>query len=446
MKSKVITVIKREYITRVKTKGFVVSIILMPAMMFILTLLPSLMMMIQHKSETMKTFVVFDETGEVFSKIQQAIADDAFFHHKGKLVYQLIEKASDFNGNLAEKKQLNQQLEKKEIHGYFEIPQDVFESRQVKYYAKSTTDFDLQGAFKRMLSGIVTDKRLAEKGYSAQEVSDLMRGIRLDGYAVTAKGEGGAKDKVEDEKTTAVKLGLTYLLIFSLYLFTLLYSASVMRSVLEEKTTRIVEVIISSIKPYQLLLGKIIGVCSVCLTMFLIWGIFGVLLTMNINTILSLFGMNESPQTVMEVIHIIKSTGASTLFYFAIYFVMGFFLFSTLYAVIGAICNSDEEAQQVSTPIVMLLIIPFMLMFGLFRAPDSTLSIVLSHIPFFSPILMFMRINVLTPPLWEILLNIAAMILTVLVVVVIMGKIYKIGILMYGKRPTLRELWRWMNY
>lgn len=309
MKSKVLTVIKREYMTRVKTKGFVVSIVLMPAMMFILTLLPSLMMMMQHKSDTIKTFIVFDETGEIFPKMQQAIANDTFFHHKGKLVYRFIEKASDFNGNSAAKQQLNQQLEKKEIQGYFEIPQDVFESCQVKYYAKSTTDFDLQGTFKSIISRIVTDKRLAEKGYSAQEVGDLMRGIHLNAYAVAATGEGGAKAKIEDEKTTAVKLGLTYILIFSLYLFTVLYATSVMRSVLEEKTTRIVEVIISSIKPYQLLLGKIIGVCSVCLTMFLIWGIFGVLLTMNINAILNLFGVNESPQTVVEVIHILRSTG-----------------------------------------------------------------------------------------------------------------------------------------
>ena len=132
--------------------------------------------------------------------------------------------------------------------------------------------------------------------------------------------------------------------------------------------------------------------------------------------------------------------------YFLIYFVSGFFLFSTVYAAAGAICNSEEEAQQVATPLVMMLILPFMLMFGLFRAPDATLTIALSHIPFFSPLLMFMRINVLTPPLWEILLNIAVMIATIFGAILVMGKIYKIGILMYGKRPTLGELWRWLHY
>lgn len=449
MQHKVITVIKREYMTRVKTKGFVASILLMPAFMFVVMVLPSLMMTLQHKSDEIKTFVVFDETGEIFSKMQSALDENPFFQHKGKRVYQLIEKPSDFNDNVAVKKQLNQQLEAKEIQGYIEIPEDVFDRLEVNYYAKNLTNFEEQRAFRRVISRIVTNKRLEDKGYAAHEVRDLMRGIRLTEYAVTTqteKGEGEETSKVESQETAMVKLGLTYVLTFSLYLFTLLYGASVMRSVLEEKTTRIVEVIISSIKPHQLLLGKIVGVCSVCLTMFLIWGSFAILLLMNINPILELFGIQGLPPQLMAITDIIKSVGPSALLYFLIYFVSGFFLFSTFYAVVGSICNSDEEAQQVSSPVVMMLVIPFMLMFGLFRAPDTTLTIVLSHIPFFSPLIMFMRINVLTPPLWEILLNIAAMIVTIFGVVLVTGKIYKIGILMYGKRPTLGELWKWLHY
>ena len=300
-----------------------------------------------------------------------------------------------------------------------------------------------------MISRIVTNKRLEDKGYAAHEVRDLMRRIRFTEYAVTTKTEkteGEETSKVESQETTMVKLGLTYVLTFSLYLFTLIYGASVMRSVLEEKTTRIVEVIISSIKPHQLLLGKIVGVCLVCLTMFLIWGGCGVLLLININPVLGLFGIPELPPALIGITDIIKSTGISAFLYFLIYFASGFFLFSTLYAVAGAVCNSEEEAQQIATPIVMTLIIPFMLMFGLFRAPDSTLTIALSHIPLFSPLIMFMRISVLTPPLWEILLNLIVMIATILGAILVMGKIYKTGILMYGKRPTIGELWKWLHY
>ena len=449
MLRKVITVIKREYITRVKTKGFVASILLMPVMMSIVMVLPSLMMTLQHKSDEIKTFMVFDETGEIFAKMQEALDENPFFQHKGKRVYRLIEKPSDFNGNIETKERLNQQLEAKEIHGYIEIPQDVFERLQVNYYAKNITNFEVQRAFSGMISRIVTNKRLADKGYAAHEVRDLMRRIRFTEYAVTAKTEkteGEETSKFESQETTMVKLGLTYVLTFSLYLFTLIYGASVMRSVLEEKTTRIVEVIISSIKPHQLLLGKIVGVCLVCLTMFLIWGGCGVLLLININPVLGLFGIQELPPALIGIADIIKSTGASAFLYFLIYFVSGFFLFSTLYAIAGAVCNSEEEAQQIATPIVMTLIIPFMLMFGLFRAPDSTLTIALSHIPLFSPLIMFMRISVLTPPLWEILLNLIVMIATILGAILVMGKIYKTGILMYGKRPTIGELWKWLHY
>ena len=121
-------------------------------------------------------------------------------------------------------------------------------------------------------------------------------------------------------------------------------------------------------------------------------------------------------------------------------------MYSTLYAIVGAICNSEEEAQQTGAPLPILLIVPLMLMFSLFRIPDSTLSVLLSHIPFFSPILMFMRINVLMPPLWEILLNILLMCATVLLVTLVSAKIYRVGILMYGKRPTLGQLWQWTRY
>ena len=449
MQHKVITVIKREYITRVKTKGFVASVLLMPVMMFIVMLFPSLMVTWQPKSDEIKTFIVFDETGEIFSKMQSAIDENSFFHHKGKRVYQLVEKSSDFNGNAEAKKQLNQQVEAKEIRGYIEIPQNVYERLQVNYYAKNITNFEEQIALKGVISRIVTNKRLADKGYAAGEVRDLMRRISLKEYAVTAKtdtGEDAETGEVESQETAIVKLGLTYVLTFSLYLFTLLYGSMIMRSVLEEKTTRIVEVIISSVKPHQLLFGKIIGVCLVCLTMFLIWGVSAVLLLLNINPILGLFGIEGLPPELIDITAAIRSAGLSAFSYFLIYFVSGFFLFSTIYAAAGAICNSEEEAQQVAAPLVMMLIIPFMLMFGLFRAPDATLTVALSHIPFFSPLLMFMRINVLTPPLWEILLNIAVMIATVFGAILVMGKIYKIGILMYGKRPTLSELWKWLHY
>ena len=443
MPNKIVTVIKREYMTRVKSKGFIASLFLMPVLMLGLMIFSSFLAIVGDKPEEMRKLAVIDETGEIFEQMQEAIAKHPTFQHKGDLVYQLHQETATTE---TEKTALQERVRTKELYAYLEIPKDVFANAGVRFYARTVTNSNVQNALRRIISDIVRDKRFAESGYSRREVSQLMRAVGFNAYAVkSGKGkDGGAK--VESPIETGARIGLGYILVFVLYMFVIIYANSIMRSVLEEKTTRIVEVIISSIKPHQLLLGKLVGVCSVCLTMFAIWMVFGVLLVMNIEPLLGIFGIDSLPIQLIQVIKTVKASGTEVLTYFFIYFIIGFFMYSTLYAVVGAICGSEEEAQQTGGPLTILIIVPFVLMFQLFRIPDSTLSVLLSHIPFFSPILMFMRINVLMPPLWEILLNILLMCATVLLVTLISGKIYRVGILMYGKRPTFGQLWQWMWY
>ena len=443
MPNKIVTVIKREYTTRVKSKGFVVSLFLMPVLMCGLVFLSSFLAIMEDRTKDIRKLAIIDETGEIFTEMQAAIARHSTFQHKGELVYQLHEESATTE---EERATLRERINTKDLYAYLEIPKDVFASGEVRFYARTATNFEMQNALRRIISDIVRDRRFAESGYSRREVSQLMRSVRFNAYAVkSGKGKDGGAE-VESPIQTGARIGLGYLLVFVLYLFVIIYANSVMRSVLEEKTTRIVEVIVSSVKPHQLLLGKLIGVCSVCLTMFAIWVIFGVLLVMNIEPLLGIFGIDSLPMQFTLVIGTIKASSAEILTYFFVYFIVGFFMYSTLYAVVGAICSSEEEAQQTAGPLTMLIVVPFILMFQLFRIPDSTLSVLLSHVPFFSPILMFMRINVLMPPLWEILLNVLLMCATVLLVTLISGKIYRIGILMYGKRPTLRQLWQWARY
>lgn len=443
MPNKIVTVIKREYTTRVKSKGFVVSLFLMPVLMCGLVFLSSFLAIMQDRTKEMRKLAVVDETGEIFTEMQAVIARRSTFQHKGELVYQLQEASATTE---EEKAAFRERVNTKDLYAYLEIPEDVLANGEVRFYARTATNFEVQNALRRIISDIVRDKRFAESGYSRREVSQLMRSVRFNAYAVkSSKGKDGGAE-VESPIQTGARIGLGYLLVFVLYLFVIIYANSVMRSVLEEKTTRIVEVIVSSVKPHQLLLGKLIGVCSVCLTMFVIWVLFGVLLVMNIEPLLGIFGIDSLPIQFTLVIGTIKASSTEILTYFFVYFIVGFFMYSTLYAVVGAICGSEEEAQQTGGPLTMLIVVPFILMFQLFRIPDSTVSVLLSHVPFFSPILMFMRINVLMPPLWEILLNISLMCATVLLVTLISGKIYRVGILMYGKRPTLRQLWQWARY
>ena len=443
MPNKIVTVIKRDYTTRVKSKGFVVSLFLMPMLMCGVVFLSSFLAIMEDKTKETRKLAVVDKTGEIFTEMQAAIAGHSTFQHKGELVYQLHKVSA---ATEEEKTTLRERVNTKELYAYLEIPKDVFANGEVRFYARTATNFEVQRALRRIISDIVRDRRFAESGYSRQEVSQLMHSVRFNAYAVkSSRGkDGGAK--VESSIETGARLGLGYLLVFVLYLFVIIYANSVMRSVLEEKTTRIVEVIVSSVKPHQLLLGKLVGVCSVCLTMFAIWVVFGVLLVMNIEPLLGILGIDSLPMQFILVIGTIKASSTEILTYFFVYFIIGFFMYSTLYAVVGAICSSEEEAQQTGGPLTILIIVPFILMFQLFRIPDSTLSVLLSHIPFFSPILMFMRLNVLMPPLWEILLNILVMCATVLLVTLISAKIYRVGILMYGKRPTLGQLWQWARY
>ena len=443
MPNKIVTVIKREYTTRVKSKGFIASLFLMPVLMCGLVALSSFLAIMEGKTEEVRKLAVIDETSEIFDQMQAAIAKHRTFQHKGELIYQVHRETATTE---EERTVLQERVRTKKLYAYLEIPKDVFANGEVRFHARTITNSNVQSALRRIISDIVRDKRFAESGYSRREVSQLMRSVGFNTYAVkSGKGkDGGAK--VESAIETGARLGLGYILVFVLYMFVLIYANSIMRSVLEEKTTRIVEVIVSSIKPHQLLLGKLVGVCSVCLTMFAVWVVFGVLLVMNIEPILRIFGIDSLPTPLILVIATVKASSAEILTYFFVYFIIGFFMYSTLYAVVGAICSSEEEAQQTGAPLTMLVVVPFVLMFQLFRIPDSTLSVLLSHVPFFSPILMFMRINVLMPPLWEILLNILVMCATVLLVTLISGKIYRVGILMYGKRPTLRQLWQWARY
>ena len=204
----------------------------------------------------MRKLAVIDETGEIFTGMQAAIAEHPTFQRKGELIYQLYEEsaATEEAGAI-----LSERVNTKDLYAYLEIPKDVFASGEVRFYSRTTTNYDVQSALRRIISDIVRDKRFAESGYSRREVSQLMRSVRFSAYAVkSSRGKDGGAE-VESAIETGARIGLGYILVFLLYMFVLIYANSVMRSVLEEKTTRIVEVIISSIKPHQLLLGNSLG-------------------------------------------------------------------------------------------------------------------------------------------------------------------------------------------
>jgi ABC-2 type transport system permease protein len=223
-------------------------------------------------------------------------------------------------------------------------------------------------------------------------------------------------------------------MLFFIYISVLMYGLFVMRGVIEEKQSRIVEVLVSSVKPTQMMLGKVIGIGAVGLTQFGVWTLSVLLLTT--------FGVSafSSRGVTMPNIPI------SLLVYFVVYFLLGYFLYATLYAMVGSTVSSEEDAQQAQIPVTMLLVVPMLIFNMIIANPTSGASIGLSMVPFFAPTLMMMRIAVVNPPLWQILLSMGIMVATILGCVWISARIYRVGILMYGKRPSIAELGRWLRY
>jgi ABC-2 type transport system permease protein len=234
---------------------------------------------------------------------------------------------------------------------------------------------------------------------------------------------------------------VAYMGAFLLYMVIMLYAVAVMRATLEEKTNRIVEVIISSMKPWHLMLGKILGVGAVSMTQMGIWLLSGVLMfTLGLPMLIS---ARPEMASMAEVTEFLPGLGLLALF--VGYFVFGFFMYSGLYAAVGAMCNSDEEAQQAQWPIIMLLIIPIVMVTNVIENPSSTMAVTLSLVPLFSPILMWGRVVGGGVPAWQVGLSFVLMLLAIFAIAWVAGRIYKVGILMAGKRPTLPELLRWIR-
>jgi ABC-2 type transport system permease protein len=215
-----------------------------------------------------------------------------------------------------------------------------------------------------------------------------------------------------------------------------------MRSVIEEKSSRVIESVIASVKPFHLMAGKILGVGALGLTQYSLWALVMGLLSLYGVKFTALFA--SDPATAANLT--MPTVAPGILLFFILFFVLGYFLFSAIFAGLGAMVNSDQEAQQLVFPVIMLVIIPFLCTFYIIENPDTQMSVVLSLIPFFAPMTMFARIVVLTPPAWEIALCLALLVATIVGTIWLVGRIFRVGVLMYGKRPSLPEVIKWIRY
>lgn len=434
---KILAVIKREYIQMVRTKGFIIGTVLGPVFMIALIVVPIIVSSVSVEKQ--ETIGVVDLTNEIFMELDKKL-DHKDHRLKDGFRRYVLEKIEPSAGLEELRHKLRERVLKKELSAYIYIPEDVLEigvresavrdsepeEKKVEYVSEHTTDFEKLRALSRVLNNVIIEKRLKREGLDPQKVAQYIKRVELQPIKITKKGE---------EKDTGGTFMISYILALIIYMAILIYGQVIMRGVIEEKSSRVVEVVLSSLKPFQLMMGKILGIGAVGLTQFSIWTLFGIGA--------SVYGTSFIPAGVNFSM---PSIPAHVFVYFVVFFILGYFLFGTLYAAIGSMVNSEKEAQQLVMPITMFLIVPIMLMIFIIRAPNSSIAVFLSFIPFFAPILMFLRITVLLPPFGQIGASIVILILTILLMIWLTAKIYRVGVLMYGKRPKFAEIVRWIRY
>lgn len=433
-------VLRREYVERLKTKSFWISTLTVPLLMAAMTILPSLLLL---KAKGDHRLVVVDETGvlaqplierltrsakkavetpEVTSPTKAMQSSDA----PGRITFDVTAEAV-----AADPEAQRQGLEKKvlsgEIDSWLWLDRKGLEAGEFEYHAESVSNFITQERLSDSLSAEVRRLRLTEAGLDPDKVSKLTESVDLKTLRTTAEG---AK-----EEAGFAAFFFVYFLFFLLYMMVLLYGQQVMNGVLEEKSTRSMEVLVSTVRPFELMLGKLFGVCLVGMTQLGIWlGAVALLTAPGILPVLAAMPGGLPQLSVAVIAH------------FFICFVLGFMLYGSLYAAIGACFNNLQEAQQFASVAAMVVVIPVLLFFPISNDPNSTLAVGASLVPIFTPLLMLARIAVKMPPFWQIALGYALTTATTLAIVWLAGRIYRIGILMYGKKPTMKEIIRWVRY
>ncbi|HKD86761.1 MAG TPA: ABC transporter permease [Terriglobales bacterium] len=418
--------LRREYLERVRSRSFIIFTVLMPAIMAGSVLVPAKIAEMSSGGE--KRIVIVANDPQLGAAVGHELGNSKTNSDpdvgQSELQPTLYTIQVDTDTSDAERDLLAQQVNEGKITGFLWLSDEALANHKVVYSTKEAADFDQSRELHNAIRTAVTRHRLAQKGMSGPELDSLLTPITLKTVR-PEKGKPGASN------TTIFVTA--FAMVVLLYAVVMIYGLAVMRSVIEEKSTRIMEVLLSSATSKQLLAGKILGVGAVGLTQILVWVIFAGLF--------SVPGLLAAKSFLGEVHLSIFAVAA-----FAVFFLLGYLLYSAMYAAIGAMVNSDQEAQQVQWPAMMPIVIAVFLMSAVIQHPNSAMAFWLSIVPFFAPILMLVRVLIETPPLWQIALCIALMLATIYGLLVLSSRIYRVGILMYGKRPTLPELRRWLKY
>lgn len=426
--SKTWAVFKREFTEQVRTKTFIIGTLFGPIMILAVMFLPLIFMRAGGGAE--RNIVIVDATGsELGRDVAAALAVPMLAPGEGlggPGVYHTHVRAIDAAQWEATEDSLSERLEADSIDGYLYLPPDV-EADGEAIYVGATVGITTRSEMQRAVQGPVQARRLDEAGISQDVVRDAMRPV-----AVSAR-------KLGDDSQAAPESIFMFaqMMAFAIYIVVILYGQAVLRGVMEEKRDKIVEVVLSSMRASKLMLGKIFGIGSAGLLQMAVWTLFGIAAMT--------WGVDVLQERGTVVADVLPDLGAIVAVAFLIYFFGGFLVYSALFAAVGAVATTDQEAQQLSFIPLLPLMIGFFMMFSGLSDPENVVFRIGSIIPFTSPMVMPVRAAMTPVPMSEFLLSVALLIVTVGVVTWVAAKIYSIGILATGKRPTMAEVWRWVR-
>jgi ABC-2 type transport system permease protein len=449
--TKFLAIVKREYLTRVRTKMFIVATVLGPVMILVFTIVPALIFNLKAGGAT--RIAIVDETGRLYNRVHdslmnergddeeegtssdKAIVDNATANTQDRMSRAGASMKATFDIKPVEtqgrspedvRRVLDEQVLKDQMDGYIIIPKDVLESGEVEYNGRNTGDVITSGQIRQRLNQAIRDQRMADNKIDPVLMSKINQPVKMTTNKVTETG---------GERDSGVGFASVFIVGFMIYITIIMYGQVILAAVVEEKETRIAELLFSSVRSFPLLIGKLIGVSLVALTQFAIWALaFGAFALYGVNALAGR-GLNVS----------LPHLPASFFLFFFLFFLLGYFIYATFYALVGSMVTTTQEGGQVAMPILFLLITGFYLAFPVIRSPGSPLAFWVSMVPFFSPITMIVRIVTQTPPLWQIVLSLGIGFATVVLLMWLAARIYRIGMLMYGKRATIPEVLRWVR-
>ncbi len=435
--NKILAVIRREFIARVRTKAFVISTLLLPVM--IVAVIGVQIVMMSGSDKTTRIALVDGSSQALGTRISAALNAESFGQgEQAPARYKVKVFPADGNVETVRDRLIgsvghSEKHGDDQFNGVLVLHADTLVSGKVNYYGDSVGSLSTMQRLQSSLTRELATVRLSDSGIDPQLVSKSMRSADLE------------TTKISDGKITGqsgvASFMIAYVMGFILYLAIIIYGQQTMTSVIEEKTSRIMEVLASSLTPFQMLLGKVLGVGAAGLAQMAIWGGSVFLITTQRANLASLLGVSADAMNSFPI----PTMSGALLVIFLLYFVLGFLLYGALYAAIGSMCNTIQETQQYATVVTMVILVGFFAVFSLINDPTGKLGVILSFVPFFSPFTMPVRWSLVSVPWPQLALSIALTVAALLACVWFAARIYRTGILMYGKKPGVKELWRWLR-